>query len=86
MSHPVAGGDASFVLALSEPLLRELAPAALLQQRDQLGFRRGHLRIDPRAQALAAVLRHNLQMSQLAGQATIEPLEADGLFGSINPN
>ncbi len=74
VSHPVDGGDASFVLALSEPLLRELAPAEVLQQRDQLGFKRQHLRIDPRAQALAAVLRHNLD------QGTIEPLEAEGLL------
>jgi AraC-like DNA-binding protein len=74
VSHPVTGGDANFVLVLSEPLLRELAPAALLQQRDQLGFRRQHLRIDPRAQALVAVLRHNLE------QGTIEALEAEGLL------
>lgn len=74
VSHPVAGGDANFVLALSEPLLRELAPAELLQPRDRVAFRRQHLRIDPRAQALAAVLRHNLQ------QGTVEPLEAEGLL------
>ena len=28
VSHPVTGGDASLTLVISEPLLRELAPAA----------------------------------------------------------
>lgn len=74
VSHPVAGGDANFVLVLSETLLRELAPAELLQPRDQVGFRRQHLRIDPRAQALVALLRHNLE------RGTIESLEAEGLL------
>jgi AraC family transcriptional regulator len=74
VSHPVTGGDACLVLALSEPLLRELSPPALLQARDQLGYRRQHLRIDPRAQALVALLRHSLQ------NRTIEPLEAEGLL------
>jgi AraC-like DNA-binding protein len=73
VSHPVEGGDASVVLALSEPLLRELAPASLMHQREPLGFRRQHLRVDPRAQALVALLRHSLQ------NGTIEPLEAESL-------
>ncbi|KRD34871.1 AraC family transcriptional regulator [Lysobacter sp. Root916] len=73
VSHPVAGGDASLVIALSEPLLRELAPAELLQKRDQLGFRLQSLRIDARAQALVALLRHNLQLGR------IETLEAESL-------
>src|SRR5712675_156193 len=30
VSHPVAGGDASLTLVINEPLLRELAPTALL--------------------------------------------------------
>ena len=38
-----------------------------------LGFRQQHLRIDPRAQALVALLRHTLQ------NGTIEPLEAEKL-------
>jgi AraC-like DNA-binding protein len=73
VSHPVAGGDASLDLALSEPALHELAPAHFLKDRGQLGFRRQHLRIDPRAQALVALLRHSLQ------NGTIEPLEAESL-------
>ena len=73
VSHPIAGGDASLSLALSEPLLDELAPRALLNGRGPLGFRRQHRRIDPRAQALVALLRHGLD------NETIEPLEAEGL-------
>ncbi|HET7064386.1 MAG TPA: AraC family transcriptional regulator [Rudaea sp.] len=73
VSHPVEGGDATFVLTLSEPLLRELAPASVTHRREPLGFRRQHLRIDPRAQALVALLRHSLE------NRTIEPLEAESL-------
>ncbi len=73
ISHPLAGGDASLSLALSEPVLQELAPPPLLSSRTTPGFRRQHLRIDPRAQALVALLRHSLE------NATIEPLEAEGL-------
>lgn len=74
VSHPVTGGDASLVLALSEPLLRELSPPSLLNKRDALGFRLQSLRIDPRAQALVALLRHGLQ------SGNIEPLEAESLL------
>src|SRR5271156_4339560 len=73
VSHPIAGGDASLSLALSEPLLRELAPASLLSRREAIGFRLQHLGIDPRTQALVAVLRHTL------GNASVEPLEAESL-------
>jgi AraC family transcriptional regulator len=73
ISHPIAGGDASLSLGLSEPLLRELAPDSLLNDRERLGFRRQHQRIDPRAQALVALLRHRLD------SRIIEPLEAEGL-------
>jgi AraC family transcriptional regulator len=73
VSHPIAGGDASLSLGLSEPLLRELAPDSFLNDRERLGFRRQHRRIDPRAQALVALLRHRLD------GAIIEPLEAEGL-------
>src|ERR1700726_4480080 len=73
ISHPMAGGDASLSLALSEATLRELAPKSLLNGREPTGFRRQHLRIDHRAQALVAVLRHSLEND------TIKPLEAEGL-------
>lgn len=74
VSHPVAGGDASLVVALSEPLLRELTPAALLNKRGELGFNRQGLRVDPEAQARVASLRHRLQRGHL------QPLEAEGLL------
>ena len=73
VSHPIAGGDASLSLVLSESVLSELAPNALLRDRGKLGFRRQHQRIDPRAQALVALLRHSL------ANRSIEPLEAEGL-------
>ena len=73
VSHPVSGGDASLDLALSESLVHELVPANLLNDYGPVGFRRQHMRIDPRAQALVALLRHTVQ------NGTIEPLEAEGL-------
>jgi AraC-like DNA-binding protein len=73
VSHPVTGGDDSLVLAVSQPLLRELAPAALVAKRDEFGFRGQSLHIDPRAQALVALLRHSLR------HRSIEPLEAESL-------
>lgn len=73
VSHPIDGGDSSFVLAVSPELLRELAPADLLQRPDDPAFRTQSLRIDPRAQALVALLRHSLD------HGTIEPLEAESL-------
>src|ERR1700722_6948827 len=36
VSHPMAGGDASLSLALSEPVLRELAPKSLLKGREAM--------------------------------------------------
>src|SRR5438046_10617831 len=59
-SHPVDGGDASFVLALPEPLLEEIAPAALVRADGRVAFKHRSLRIDARAQALVALLRHAL--------------------------
>lgn len=73
VSHPTAGGDACLSLSISQPLLRELAPAALLQRRDEPTFRDQSLRIDERAQVLVALLRHSLRCG------AIEPLEAESL-------
>jgi AraC-like DNA-binding protein len=73
VSHPVPGGDASLDMVVEEATLRELAPLALLRDSADLGFRIQRLRIDPRAQALIALLRHSLR----AGVA--EPLEAESL-------
>ncbi|HKX10039.1 MAG TPA: AraC family transcriptional regulator [Stellaceae bacterium] len=68
VSHPVGGGDASLDLVISEPLLRELAPSA-----EGASFRRQRRRIDPRAQALVALLRHALSRN------VAETLEAETL-------
>jgi AraC family transcriptional regulator len=73
VSHPLAGGDASLSLTLSEHVLRELAPASLMGRREAIGFRVLHLGIDPRAQALVAMLRHGLS------NGSVEPLEAESL-------
>jgi AraC family transcriptional regulator len=61
VSHPVPGGDASLTVIMSEELLRELAPAALLRDSDALAFRQQRLRIDARTQALVALLRHSVR-------------------------
>jgi AraC-like DNA-binding protein len=71
VSHPVAGGDASLVLELGEPLLRELAPKEEVREGGTLAFRRQRLRIDARTQALVAVLRHSLTLN------AAETLEAE---------
>jgi AraC family transcriptional regulator len=73
VSHPVTGGDASLVLSVSEPTLRELAPRNLLCETAPVIFNAQHLRIDARAQALVMLLRHSL------ANGAIEPLEAEAL-------
>ena len=72
VSHPIEGGDASLVLVIDENMLRELAPHAL-HDGVPLRFRKQRLRIDARAQALVALLRHSLR------EGIAEPLEAEGL-------
>src|SRR5690348_9165879 len=56
VSHPVPGGDASLSLWISKPLLLELAPREQLREGPVPTFKRPRLRIDPRAQALVALL------------------------------
>lgn len=73
VSHPVAGGDGSLTLVIEESQLHELAPVEILHQGCGVRFRRRRLRIDGRAQALAAILRHSLH------QNITEPLEAEVL-------
>jgi len=72
VSHPVVGGDACLDLRLSEDTLHELAPAELLQ-RGTTSFLMQRRRVDPRAQALVALLRHSLQ------RGVAELLEAETL-------
>jgi AraC family transcriptional regulator len=71
--HPVPGGDASLTLVISQAMLRELAPAALMRDGENLWFRQPRLRLDARTQALVALLRHSLR------QKIAEPLEAESL-------
>ena len=73
VSHPVTGGDASLTLVISEPLLHELAPVNFMRDSATLAFRRQRLRIDARAQAIVALLRHSLR------ENLAEPLEAESL-------
>ena len=73
VSHPVKGGDACISLTLSEPLLEELVPKTHLREGSTLAFHRQRLRIDARAQALAALIRHSLRHN------VAETLEAEVL-------
>jgi AraC family transcriptional regulator len=77
VSHPVPGGDANLTVVISESLLCELAPASYLRDGSDAGatlaFRQQRVRIDARAQALVAMLRHSLR------QKIAEPLEAESL-------
>lgn len=77
VSHPVDGGDRSLVVTLSEPLLRELAPRSMLTGSGNLRFNRQHQRIDPRAQALVALIRHGLANGRL------ERLEAETMLLTV---
>ncbi|MEP7042161.1 MAG: AraC family transcriptional regulator [Dokdonella sp.] len=74
ISHPLAGGDASLSLSISESLLQELIPSSLLHDGAPLRLRKQRQRIDPRAQALVALLRHSLRHD------VAEVLEAETLL------
>lgn len=71
--HPVPGGDASLIVQVEESMLREVTPRALLCDTDTFRFHPLRLRIDARAQALVAMVRHSLR------EAIAEPLEAESL-------
>ena len=73
VSHPLDGGDACLSLNLDQTLLAELAPKTLLQTGGGVAFSAQSQRIDARAQALVALLRHSLE------NGSIEPLEAEAL-------
>ena len=73
VSHPVDGGDHSLTLTLDEPVLREIAPKALLREGGTFAFRHQRLRVDARAQVLVALLRHSLR------ERVAEPLEGESL-------
>lgn len=73
ISHPVDGGDACIDLSIDESLLAELAPRDQVQPGELFGFKRQRRRVDPRAQALVALLRHGLR------RGVAETLEAETL-------
>jgi AraC-like DNA-binding protein len=73
VSHPLDGGDACLSLDVSPALLAELAPTAWVHAGEGTVFRAQSQRIDARAQALVALLRHSLD------HGNIEPLEAEAL-------
>jgi AraC-like DNA-binding protein len=73
VSHPIDGGDACLSVAIDEAMLAELAPKEQVRDGSPIAFRRQRRRIDPRAQALVALLRHSLR----TGAA--ETLEAETL-------
>jgi len=71
--HPVPGGDASLIVRVEESMLREVTPRALLRDTEEIRFDPMRLRIDARAQALVAMVRHSLR------EEIAEPLEAESL-------
>jgi len=74
ISHPVSGGDSCLSLLIDESHLRELAPKDALHDGAVLAFHRQRRRIDPRTQALVALLRHSLT------RGIAETLEAETLI------
>lgn len=75
VSHPVSGGDACLSLWVDEPVLSELVPKDYVRGVGALAFRGQRVRIDARAQALVALLRHGLQRGVI-----VEPLEGETLL------
>ena len=73
ISHPVTGGDSCLSIALDPGLVRELAPADQLSRGAVARFNHARRGIDPRAQALVALLRHGLT------RGAMEALEAETL-------
>lgn len=73
ISHPVEGGDACLDIVVEEAQLLELTPKEQLRAGGSPAFRRQRRRIDPRAQALVALLRHSLSRN------VAETLEAETL-------
>src|ERR1043165_8182737 len=73
ISHPIAGGDSSLSVRITSTALQELAPASYRQGDSRVCFNRASLRVDARAQALAALVRHQLE------HGVIETLEAETL-------
>jgi AraC-like DNA-binding protein len=77
ISHPADGGDASLSISIAPELLLELAPTEQLTVGEEVVFSTPARGIDPRAQALAALLRHGL------ARGAVETLEAETLALSL---
>jgi AraC-like DNA-binding protein len=74
ISHPVEGGDSCLSMDVPEAMLEELVPAEHRNPRgSRFVFNKQRLRIDERAQALVALLRHSLM------RGAAETLEAETL-------
>ena len=73
IAYPLAEGAAYLRFEIEEALLGELAPAGIIREHTPLRFSAARLRIDPRAQALVAMLRYSLR------ENIAEPLEAESL-------
>jgi hypothetical protein len=69
VSHPVEGGDSSLSISVGAQLLQELAPADYLHKTGPVAFNLGRRRIDTRAQALTALLRHSLDRGGIGTRA-----------------
>ena len=77
VSHPIPGGDACLDVRFDEEVLRELAPPSLVRQPSTTAFKPMRLRIDQRAQAMVASLRHGL------GHGVADGLEGENLALSL---
>lgn len=73
IAYPLAEGAAFLLLEIDPSLLSEIAPATIVRETAPLRFAPARLRIDPRAQALVAMLRYSLR------ESIAEPLEAESL-------
>ncbi len=73
ISHPIDGGDRSMVVVADAEQLRELVPRPLQSRGERLVLDTHRVHIDPRAQAMVAMLHHGLRTG------TAEPLEAESL-------
>ena len=73
IAYPLAEGAAFLLLEIEPALLGEIAPAKIVREIQPIAFAPSRLRIDPRAQALVAMLRYSLR------EEIAEPLEAESL-------
>src|SRR5262249_19470367 len=77
VNNPVECGYASLSIGIDEKTLLELVPVDFLHTKDRTLFNRPRMRIDARAQLLAALVRHRL------ARGMSETLEAEDLILSL---